>query len=154
MNISVFTDCSYSSLLCTPAGTMNPKPRSRVKTINNGHSGTNSTCTGRSMLTNCSYNDVVFPCWRLKNEKIKKNFICMENSDCITYQLPSTMREVSSFSCWLLNLDKVGRLLLILSGRNLENLRNIKFFIATHYFLSSGITRMLKVNNAELYGCD
>jgi len=125
MNISVSTDCSYSILLYTLAGTMNTKPRSRVKTINNGHSETNSTCTGRStMLTNCSYSDVVFPCWRSKNEKIKKNCMHGKFIDCITYQLPSTIREVSSFSCWLLNLDKVGRLLLILSGRNLESLGN------------------------------
>lgn len=47
---------------------MNPKPRSHVKMINYGHSD-----VGRStMLTNCSYSDVVFPCWTLKNEKIKK----------------------------------------------------------------------------------
>ena len=46
--------------------------------------------------------------------------------------LLSTIREVSSFSCWLLNLDKVGRLLLILSGRYLEIFGN-RSFMTTNY---------------------
>ena len=65
------------------------------------------------------------PLLEIEERKDKKK-LCMHGKfiDCITYQLPSTIREVSSFSCWLLNLDKVGRLLLILSGRNLESLGN------------------------------
>jgi hypothetical protein len=88
------------------------------------------------LLQWCQIPHYIHPFLWTKSRKDMNKLSKLENS----YVLPtllcllllSTIREVSSFSCWLLNLDKVGRLLLILSGRNLEIFGKEPFMTANY----------------------
>lgn len=144
MNISLSTDCSYSSPPMYSGRSGSGEPQTPGLVLRRSTMDTAEPIrrvTNPLLLQWCC-----IPLLEIEERTDKQKKKLRVHGKSITYQLPSTIREVSSFSCWLLSLDKAGRLLFILSGRNLGNLEEKKLYIATQYFLNSGITRMLTVN--------